>query len=98
MGPSKKSAANLHAMKNERTELAKSPLIVRALDLPLFWVGVQALITSRAIPILGEPPTLRHASEVVLVEKLTSVPLLTKASEPVLTYGGKSLPVSRMSR
>lgn len=79
-------------------ELAKSPLIVRALNLPLFWMGVQALVTSRAIPILGEPPTLRHASEVVLVEKLTSVPFLTKASKPVLTYGGKSLPVSRMSR
>ena len=84
--------------ENKRTELAKSPLIVRALDLPLFWVGVQALVTSRAISILCEPPALRHASEVVLVEKLTRVPFLTKASEPVLTYGGKSLPVSRMSR
>jgi hypothetical protein len=91
-------AVNLNARINERTELAKSPLIVRALNLPLFWVGVQALITSRAISILGEPPTLGHASEVVLVEKLTSIPFLTKASEPVLTYGGKSLPVSRVSR
>jgi hypothetical protein len=89
---------NLCARKNERTELAKSPLIVRTLNLPLFWVGVQALVTSRAISILGEPPTLRHASKVVLVEKFTSVPFLTKASEPVLTYGGKSLPVPRMSR
>jgi len=92
------SAVNLYARKNERTELAKSPLIIRALNLPLFWVGVQALVTSRAISILGEPPALRHASEVVLVKKLTSVPFLAKASEPVLTYGGKSLPVSRMSR
>ena len=83
---------------NERTKLAKPPLIVRALDPPLFWVCIQALVTSRAISILGEPPTLRHASEVVLVQKLTSVPFLTKASEPVLTYGGKSLSVSRMSR
>jgi len=92
------SAVNLYARENERTELAKSSFIVRTLNLPLFWVGVQALVASRAISILGEPPTLRHASEVVLVEKLTSVPFLTKASEPVLTYGGKALPVSRMSR
>jgi hypothetical protein len=60
-------------------------------------MGVQALVTSGAVTILGEPPALRHAPEVVLVEKLTSVSLLTKASEPVLTYGGESLPVSRMS-
>jgi len=98
MGPSGTLAVNLYARRNGRTELAKSPLIVRALNSPLFWVGVQALVTSRAVSILGEPPALRHASEVVLVEKLTSVPLLTKASEPVLTYGGKSLPVTRMSR
>lgn len=96
-GTFRTSVVNPYARKIERTELAKAPLIVRALNLPLFWVGVQALVTSRAISILGEPPTLGHASEVVLVEELTSIPFLTKASEPVLTYGGKSLPVSRMS-
>ena len=92
------SAANLYARENERTELAKSPIVVRALNFPLFWVRVQALVTGGAVSVLGEPPTLWHAPEVVLVEKLTSVPFLTKAPKPVLTYGGKSLPVSRMSR
>jgi hypothetical protein len=80
-----------------RTELTKSALIVGAFDPPLFWVGIQTLVASRAISILGKPPTLWHAPEVVLVEKLTSVPFLTEASEPVFTYGGKPLPVSRMS-
>jgi hypothetical protein len=82
----------------KRTKLAESALIVGAFYLPLFWVGVQTLVASRAIPILGEPPTLWHAPEVVLVEKFTGVPFLTEASEPVFTYGGKSLPVSRMCR
>lgn len=80
-----------------RTKLTKSALIVGAFDPPLLWVGIQTLVASRAISILGKPPTLWHAPEVVLVEKLTSVPFLTEASEPVFTYGGKPLPVSRMS-
>jgi hypothetical protein len=80
------------------TELTKSALIVGAFDLSLLWMGVQTFVTGRAVPILGEPPALRHASQVVLVEKLTSIPFLTKAPEPVLTHGGKSLPVSRMCR
>jgi hypothetical protein len=90
-------SSDLHTRNNIHTKLAKSAIIVGAFDLPLFWVSVQALVTSRAVSIFREPPTLRHAPEVVLVEKLTSISFLTKASEPMLTYGGKPLPVSRMS-
>jgi hypothetical protein len=86
-------------MRNRlHTKLAKTAFIVGTLDLPLLWVSVQALVTGRAVPVLGKPPALRHAPEVVLVEKLTRIPFLTKASEPVLTDGGKALPVTRMSR
>jgi hypothetical protein len=87
-----------HTRNGIHTKVAKSAIVVGAFDLPLLRVSVQALVTSRAVSVFGEPPTLWHAPEVVLVEKLTSIPFLTKASEPVLTYGGKPLPVSRMSR
>ena len=84
-------------MRNKaHTELAEPALVVRTFDFSLLWVCVQALVTSGAVSVLGEPPTLWHAPEVVLVEKFTSISFLTETSEPVLTDGGKSFPVSRM--
>ena len=91
-------SSDRHMRNSTHTELAKSAFVVGAFDLPLLWVSVQALVTSRAVPIFREPPTFWHAPEVVLVEKLTGIPFLTKTSEPMLTYGGKPLPVSRVSR
>ena len=91
-------SSDRHTRDGIHTKLAKSAFIVGAFDPPLLWVSVQALVTSRAVSIFREPPTFWHAPEVVLVEKLTSIPFLTKASEPMLTYGGKPLPVSRMCR
>jgi hypothetical protein len=79
-----------------RTELAESAFIVGTFDFSLLWVRVQALVTSGAVSVLGEPPTLWHAPEVVLVEKLTSISFLTEPPKPVLTDSGKSFPVSRM--
>ena len=99
MGPTDQNiSSGRHPGNDRRTKLAKSALIVGAFYLPLLWVGVQAFVTGGAISVLGEPPTLRHASQVVFVEKLTGIPFLTKAPEPVLTHGGESLPVSRMCR
>ena len=81
-----------------RTEFAESAFVVGTLDFPLLWVRVQALVTSGAVSVLGEPPTLWHTPEVVLVEELTSISFLTEPPKPVLTDSGKSLPVSRMGR
>jgi hypothetical protein len=99
VGPTIHNVSDRHHTGNDGpTKLTKSALIVGAFDLPLLWVGIQTFVTGGAVTVLGEPPALRHASQVVLVEKLTSIPFLTKASEPMLTHSGESLSVSRMCR
>ena len=59
------------------TELAEAAVVVRALDLALLRVRVEALVARGAVAVLGVPPALGHAAEVVLMQELTCVALLT---------------------
>lgn len=80
------------------TEPTEAAFIVRALDAAFFGVGVEALVAGGAVAVLGVPPALGHAPEIVLVEELTRIALLAEPSEPVLADGGESLAFARMGR
>ena len=66
------------------TQFTEASLVVWTLYLALLRVGVQALIARRAVAVLGIPPALGHAPEIVLVQELTRIALFAKAAEPVL--------------
>ena len=78
------------------TKFTEAPLVIGALHSALLWVGVQAFIPRRAIAVLCIPPTLGHASEIVLMKELACVPLLAQTAQPVLTYGRETLTLTRM--
>ena len=63
--------------RGELTKLAKAAVIVRTLDAALLGVSVETLVAGRAVAVLGVPPALGHAAQVVLVQELTCVALLT---------------------
>jgi len=79
-----------------RAKLAKAAFVIGTLDAPFLWMGIETLISRRAVPVLGEPPAFRHASQVVLVQKLACIALLAEAAEPMLAYGCESFAVSGM--
>ena len=60
-----------------RTKLAEASVVVRTLDPPLLRVRVETLVAGRTVVVLGEPPALGHAAEVLLVQELTCVALIT---------------------
>ena len=66
------------------TQFTEASLVVWTLYLALLRVGVQALIAGRAVAVLGVPPALGHAPQVVLVQELTRVALLAEPAQPVL--------------
>jgi hypothetical protein len=77
-----------------RTELAEPAVIVRTLDLTLLRMRIQALVSRRAVSVLGIPPALRHAPEVVLVQELARVAFLTQPAQPMLTHGREALTIA----
>ena len=54
-------------------------------------MSVKTLVTCRAIAVLGKPPAFWHPPEVILVQKLACIALLTKTTKPVLADSGESL-------
>jgi len=78
------------------TQLAKSSVIVRTFNFPLFRVSVQTFVPGRTVPVLREPPTFWHAPKVVLVQKLARVTLLTESTQPMFANGCQTLSVPRM--
>lgn len=78
------------------TELAEATFIVRAFDAAFLGMGVEALVAGGAVAVLGVPPALGHAPEIVLVEELTGIALFAEPSEPVLADGGESLAFARV--
>ena len=79
-----------------RTEFAEPSVVVWALYLALFGVRVQAVVAGRAVAVLGVPPTFRHPSQIVLVQELTCIALLTQPAEPVLTDSGQAFALARV--
>jgi len=73
------------------TELAEAPLVIWALDTTLLRMGVKTLVARGTVSVLGVPPALGHAPEVVLVQELTRIAFLTESAQPVLTNGRESL-------
>jgi len=59
---------------------------------------IETFVAGGTIPVLLEPPTFRHAPEVVLVEEFAGIAFFAEASEPVLAYGGKTFTVSWVNR
>ena len=57
---------------------------------------VQTLVARGAVAVLGVPPALGHAPEVVLVQELTCVALLTQPAEPEFADGGEAFPFTRV--
>ena len=66
-----------HGMETGRTKLAETSVVVWALDPPLLRVRVETLVASGTVIVFGVPPALGHAAQVVLVQELTCVALLT---------------------
>lgn len=47
---------------------------------------IQAFLAITAIPVPGEEAALRHAPQVVLVQKLAVLPLLAQPAQPMLAH------------
>lgn len=47
---------------------------------------IQALLAITTIPVTREETALRHAPQVVLVQKLAVLPLLAQPAEPMLAH------------
>ena len=76
------------------TEL-RSPPTESGGTLPELVISGKSLV---CLAVLGIPPALGHAPEVVFMKELACVPLLAEATKPVLTYGGQSLTLTRVCR
>ena len=79
-----------------RTELAEPSVIVRTLHPPLLRMRVQTLVARGTVAVLGVPPALGHAPEVVLVQELARVALLAQAAQPVLAHRREPLALARV--
>lgn len=64
------------------------PAVVHTLRYFTLWIymGVLAFWCLGTEPVLGEEQALWHLSQVVLVQKLTVITLLTKPTQPMLTH------------
>ena len=63
--------------RGRHTELTEASVVIGALHPPLLGMRVETLVAGRAVAVLGVPPALGHAAEVVLMQELTCVALLT---------------------
>ena len=63
--------------KTRRTKLAEASVVVWTLHPPLLRMRIETLVARGAVPVLGVPPALGHPPQVVLVQELTCVALLT---------------------
>ena len=95
-GPELESVEVWSSVDAIHTQLAEAPLVIGALHATLLRVSVQAFIPRRAIPVFRIPPTLGHASKIVLMKELACIPLLAQTAKPVLTYGRETLTLTRM--
>ncbi len=64
-------------METRRTEFAEASVVVWTLHPPLLRMCIQTLVARGTVAVLGVPPALGHAAQVVLVQELTCVALLT---------------------
>ena len=82
----------------ELTQFTEPAFVIGAFNPATLWMSVQTLVSGRAVPILGIPPTFGHSTEVILVQELTCITFLAQSAEPVLANGCEAFALARVCR